>query len=169
MRKGSKHSQKAIEANKIAHKGKRVWNKGLKGPEYKKHFGNGFGGTFSDGHIPWHKGRKNVYSKESLKKLSQSHIGKLKAEKNPRWKGGITPINKAIRASIEYKLWRRAVMERDNFTCRFCATIGGKLQVDHIKPFALYPELRFAIDNGRTLCKPCHLKTDTWGNRINKI
>lgn len=28
---------------------------------------------------------------------------------------------------------------------------------------AFFPELRFELTNGRTLCKLCHMKTDTWG------
>jgi hypothetical protein len=44
-----------------------------------------------------------------------------------------------------------------------CGQIGGKLNVDHIKPFSLFPELRFDIKNGRTLCLLCHTKTDTFG------
>jgi 5-methylcytosine-specific restriction endonuclease McrA len=39
------------------------------------------------------------------------------------------------------------------------------LQADHIKPFAHHPELRFDVNNGRTLCVPCHRKTDTYGGR----
>lgn len=84
------------------------------------------------------------------------------------WKGGITPINHLIRTSREYKLWRTAVFQRDKYTCVWCGIKGGNgetvvLNADHIKPFYLYPELRFAIDNGRTLCIDCHKTTDTYG------
>jgi 5-methylcytosine-specific restriction endonuclease McrA len=97
---------------------------------------------------------------EHVKKLQHElHLG----EKNSQWKGGVTPLYKKIRKSPEYKLWRIAVFTRDNYTCIWCGKRGGKLHPDHIKPFAQYPELRFAIDNGRTLCVECHKKTDTWG------
>jgi len=79
------------------------------------------------------------------------------------WQGGITPINLKIRNSKEYAEWRTAVFERDDYTCQDCGQRGGILNADHIKPFAKFPELRMDIDNGRTLCKPCHLKTPTWG------
>lgn len=86
-----------------------------------------------------------------------------KGTTHPNWKGGITPINKALRKSAEYKQWRKAVFERDNYTCVWCFQHGGNLQADHIKPFAFFPELRFVVDNGRTLCISCHKKTDTIG------
>ena len=91
----------------------------------------------------------------------------MRGEKHPNWKGGIERENGRLRKSLEYRLWRDAVLKRDNYICRFCGKRGGKLQVDHIKPFASYPELRFAIDNGRTLCISCHRKTPTWGFRGN--
>ena len=85
-------------------------------------------------------------------------------EKNPAWKGGVTPAHELIRKSSEYKLWREAVFKRDDYTCQICFKRGGRLNADHIKPFALFPELRLAIDNGRTLCAECHRKTETWGS-----
>ena len=96
-------------------------------------------------------GRK--FSEKHLRNISESKKG----NKHHNWKGGITPLNKAIRNSLENKLWIRACLERDNFTCIWCGKRGGDLHVDHIQEFAYYPELRFAIDNGRTLCKPCHI------------
>jgi len=88
-----------------------------------------------------------------------------RGDKNPAWKGGITPENSKIRHSLEYNLWRKAVFERDHHTCQECEKVGGILNAHHIKPFAFFPELRTAIDNGTTLCKECH-KTKTYGNRI---
>jgi len=39
---------------------------------------------------------------------------------------------------------------------------GKKCRKHTDEEWSLYPELRYAIDNGRTLCKPCHMKTETY-------
>lgn len=100
-------------------------------------------------------------SDESKQKIRDSKTG----SKNPSWKGGITPERKKAYFSSDYKLWRKSVFERDNYTCKICGSVGGELNADHIKPWALYQELRYDINNGRTLCKECHKKTDTYGNK----
>lgn len=113
---------------------------------------------------------------ESKVKISQSRKGKglhpginfsgQSKETHHNWKGGISPKNMLIRNSFQYKEWRKAVFERDNYTCQECGVRGGViLNADHIKPFALFPGLRFELNNGRTLCKSCHLKTPTHGRR----
>jgi DNA-directed RNA polymerase subunit RPC12/RpoP len=77
-------------------------------------------------------------------------------DKNPMWKGGITPLNEMIRGSSEYKNWRISVFIRDKFTCKECGKTHTYLEAHHIKPFAKYPDLRFDINNGQTLCSNCH-------------
>ena len=73
------------------------------------------------------------------------------------WRGGITKENMQIRQSEEMKQWRLAVFTRDNFTCTLCGCgRSGLLEADHIQPFSLFPELRFEVSNGRTLCQRCH-------------
>jgi len=93
------------------------------------------------------------------KPKSPEAIKKRSGENHYNWKGGVTPSAKKVRNSKEYKIWRKSVFERDDFTCVWCGKRGGDLNADHIKPFAHFPELRFAIDNGRTLCIPCHRTT----------
>lgn len=111
---------------------------------------------FKKGQSAWNKGIPNY---------------DIQGEKHHNWQGGITPVNHSVRISLEYKQWRRAVFVRDNYICVECKAKSAKgekvvLHADHIKRFADFPKLHFDIDNGRTLCKDCHRKTDTWGHRV---
>lgn len=133
----------------------------------------------NNGNVAWNKGiphtpelrakLKITRARQVMKPRSEEFRRKMsedrKGDKWYTWRGGITPINRAIRNQVEYKLWREAVFKRDDWTCVFCLVKGGTLNADHIKPFAYYPELRFALDNGRTLCVSCHKTTDTYGGK----
>lgn len=118
-----------------ANKGKVAWNKGKK-----------------TGFAPWLGKKRPSPSIETRRKLSEKHKGK----NHPNWQGGITSESLRIRHSLETKIWHNAVFSRDNWVCQDCGERGGILHAHHIKSFSKYPELRFAIDNGITLCVKCH-------------
>lgn len=83
----------------------------------------------------------------------------ISGEKSPRWRGGLTEKAQIIRLSLSFKVWREEVYKRDKYTCQKCFLSRGKdfrLHPHHIKPFAKYPELRFDVANGITLCSKCH-------------
>lgn len=114
---------------------------------------------------------KNLYhlNRNEGKYCSRDCVGKanarLRSGKNHwNWKGGISP---RVLNSKKYKNWRMAVFQRDGFRCVWCGYDKGRiLQADHIKPWSIYIKLRYKINNGRTLCRPCHMKTETWGHRV---
>lgn len=157
-RKGLKNSPEHIA--KAAEALRRLWAT----PEYRAHqheihSGRKQSAEWVQNRVAGRTGYR--HSEATRRKISDAH--KQRASQHHLWQGGITAEHKRIRKSVEFKLWREAVFARDNWTCQHCGERGTELHPDHIKPFATHPELRFDINNGRTLCKACHMKTDTWG------
>ena len=145
-------------------RGKKPWNKG----KTKKEFPQMSNSGVPKGTVPFNAGKKlSEAHREALrKKKPMSLAGKIshrdsyrKGKRRPWNKigNGITPINELIRHSPEYKEWRKADFERDNYICQNCKQrCSGNLNAHHIKPFSTNKELRFSVDNGKTLCVNCH-------------
>jgi endogenous inhibitor of DNA gyrase (YacG/DUF329 family) len=87
-----------------------------------------------------------------------------RGDKTSGWKGGKTESDK--RKSLEYKEWRLAVFERDNYACVKCGMRGVELNAHHISSFKKDIKGQLDIDNGITLCKKCHKNFhDTYGRK----
>ena len=56
----------------------------------------------------------------------------------------------------EYRTWHKKVKIRDNYTCQYCSTKGGKLHSHHVFSYSTHKELRTDINNGITFCEKCH-------------
>lgn len=84
---------------------------------------------------------------------------KIRGKLHWNWQGGISTETETIRHSLESKLWQDSVKNIDCNCCQKCGeTRISKLTAHHIQNFSSHPELRFAIDNGITFCRPCHKK-----------
>lgn len=71
---------------------------------------------------------------------------------------GFTGSTPNQRNNGEYKQWRKAILKRDNYICQDCGVTNVLVCAHHKKAFSLYPELRYDVSNGITLCFPCHDK-----------
>ena len=111
---------------------------------------------FKPNQKPWNYGLRGY-------KINNKPNPQPRGKDHWNWKG-----NGSLRSTNEYVIWRKKVYERDDYTCRECGVKGGKLNAHHIKEWCNYPDLRFDIDNGLTLCVPCHVKTDNYGNKSIK-
>jgi 5-methylcytosine-specific restriction endonuclease McrA len=137
---------------------------------YKRHFrrfcgrkcANNYNDTkFQDGHKQSNTGR--TWLKKGHKTWNKGISYKAGSE-HYNWKKDRSLVKG--RNHYEMKDWRKAVFQRDNYTCKKCGKRGGKLNADHIKSYALFPDLRWSLKNGRTLCVDCHKKTPTYARNI---
>lgn len=61
--------------------------------------------------------------------------------------------------SDRYTQWRKQVYARDGYLCQLCKNSEhNKLNAHHIRRWANFPNLRYAVSNGITLCRKCHKK-----------
>lgn len=100
----------------------------------------------------WNKGIKmSPLSKETIEK-------RIRTIKENKMKNGYkTTQSHRIRISKKFSDWKDFVFKRDDYTCQLCQKRGGiELNAHHIEYFHKYPELRFDVNNGITLCVECH-------------
>jgi hypothetical protein len=119
-------------------------------------------------------------SKENIERVANLNKGKF-GRNHPGWvENKKLPLYKAIRRFYKYREWRTDIFTRDNFSCVLCGVNKVYLEADHfpkrfidiireynIKTFdeSIACKELWDINNGRTLCRHCHLKTPTWGKK----
>lgn len=80
-------------------------------------------------------------------------------EESDKWIKDRTKVKKSEKKHLdtEYKQWMLSVKKRDSWKCKIenqdCA---GRSEAHHILPWREYPELRYKINNGITLCHAHH-------------
>lgn len=93
------------------------------------------------------------HTQEAKDKISVSHKG----SKHYRWNPDREAVKKNLRNDGEYLQWVLRVKKRDKGQCKIKNKgCSGYLIVHHILSWSQYPELRYEINNGITLCQAHH-------------
>ncbi len=135
---------------RLSHLGKIPWNKGKetglapwlgkKRPEVRSWLHGASGWKQTD---------------EARKRISETHSG----PNHYRWNPNRDEVASNVRdnKNPDYHLWARNVKRRDGWKCLLKNDeCDGKMEAHHIKNWVDYPELRYNINNGITLCHAHH-------------
>lgn len=101
--------------------------------------------------------RESTSRPEVREKMSLAKRGVF-GEKTNRWIKDRNKLSqKQVRNDYAYQEWRKIVWTRDKFICRLeddhCS---GKIISHHILPWRDYPDKRYDVKNGITLCHYHH-------------
>lgn len=110
----------------------------------------------------WRNPESHAKLEKGIKKRSESPAWRnakhfQRGVNHPRYNGN-AQFRETEQGRYRYKKWRKAVFARDKYTCQKCERKGVQLRAHHIKEWAKFPESRYDIDNGITVCSPCHNK-----------
>lgn len=100
-------------------------------------------------------GKPHILTQKGL----ESFIQKTSGSNNCRWIEDRSKIKIGDRSLNDplQKGWRKAVKNRDGWKCRIAdENCSGKLEAHHILPWSQFPELRYQVNNGITLCHAHH-------------
>lgn len=126
----------------------------------------------------YYNASKNLSEDKYVKfhtKLYKCHLGKedtielvnkvdfKDSELNKAWETVKEQVKKHDRGSKNYRLWKKSVFTRDNYTCRKCNS-KERIEAHHIIRWVDNIDLRYELDNGLTLCYKCH-KLEHKGNK----
>lgn len=109
-------------------------------------------------------GKKHILeTKKKISETKKKSLTTIRGIKHHNWKGGVTSENMKVRGSLEYIIWREEVYKRDFWNCRICGIHceKGNTVAHHLDKFSDFPELRFIVSNGLTLCRKCHFKIES--------
>jgi hypothetical protein len=107
------------------------------------------------------KGCRECWYKYELPKLREG-------EKHPMWKPKLTEEDreKNKRRYGKYLNWKKAVLERDNYTCQITKQTGTVV-VHHLDGYAKFKDKRYDLENGVTLLDSIHTLFHRYYNNRN--
>lgn len=103
-------------------------------------------------------------SDEVKNKLREQKLG----NKNPNWKGGISPEYYRIKGSAAWRNMKARIFQRDNGICAVCKDKKEKWHIHHIIHWDMARELIFDDGNIMTLCSKCHHRQHRLGLRVGE-
>ena len=106
---------------------------------------------------PFCKKEFTTYQRDQVYCSKSCARSDMTGERATAWKGGLTRAILSIRGRKQYRVWRAAVLARDGNKCTKCDATDN-LHAHHIKSFDKFPELRYDVSNGLTVCDNCHSK-----------
>lgn len=119
-------------------------------------------GFFKKGVAPWNKGLRKTFDPRVASHRLGKKYPQISGPNHYLWISDRSKLKKLgdtekDRRSSACVIWRNEVRKRDNFKCKMKnSDCEGRLETHHILSWTHFPELRYDLNNGITLCHAHH-------------